>query len=311
MLENDSKQTITLVCACDNQWLPITAAMLASVFKNNPNRNMVIYLLHNIHHKHSINKLKRWVEKKGQTIQTIYVSRNSTQNLKKSGRFPDAIYYRLLIEELLPPDITKLLYLDSDIIVREDLLPLWETPLDNYALAAVPDKGISKISSLNLAKDGSYFNSGVLLINLSWWREHNLRLNIYTFLENNSSNLEFPDQDALNIVLQGKWLPLPQKWNVLSWYFEQHSEEVKTEITNPAIIHFTGLKKPWNRTSQHPFKKEYWTYQIATPWPYPWANRLRGLTFLKLKEVAYSVYSRGLRSFKKLKKSILKFSSTF
>ncbi len=299
MPENESQQTITLVCSCDDQWLPITAAMLASVFNNNANRNLVIYLLHNIHHKHSIQKLKRWVEEKGQTIRPIYVSRDSTQNLKKSGRFPDAIYYRLLIEELLPPDITKVLYLDSDIIVREDLLPLWQTPLDNYALAAVPDKGISNIPPLGLANDGFYFNSGVLLINLSWWREHNLRLNIYKYLEENSSKLEYPDQDALNVILQGKWLPLPQKWNVLSWYFDKHNEELKGEATNPAIIHFTGFEKPWKHASKHPYKKEYWTYQAATPWHYPWINRLRGLTFLKLKEIIYPVYSRGLRSLKK------------
>lgn len=98
-----------------------------------------------------------------------------------------AAYYRLELAELLPESIDKVLYLDGDIIVRRSINDLWNTDISNYALAAVPDNNIG------LDLRSGYFNSGVMLINLKYWREHNLREEYYRFIKNHPDRIRFWD----------------------------------------------------------------------------------------------------------------------
>ena len=50
----------------------------------------------------------------------------------------------------------------------------------------------------------AYFNSGVLLINLDYWREHNITQQLLDFVCTNPNKCLLHDQDAINAVLYGK-----------------------------------------------------------------------------------------------------------
>jgi len=168
-------------------------------------------------------------------------------------------YYRILIPDLLSKDITKAIYFDCDLIVKEDISKLWNKNIDDYFLAAV-DEGISKRRRrrLSLPANSGYFNAGVLLINLQKWREHNISTKVIQYMKNNPEKIKIMDQDALNAILHDKWLKLDPKWN--------YTTEIRRSISidYPAIIHFTGKNKPWN--SEHELKQEYLKYLSSSLW---------------------------------------------
>src|SRR5262249_23467039 len=69
--------------------------------------------------------------------------------------------------------------------------------------------------------------------------------------------VKYPDQDALNGTLVGKWIELPSCWNSQNWL---HAEAAA------AVVHFIGESKPWHWSNEHPFKREYHKYTLKTPW---------------------------------------------
>ena len=127
-----------------------------------------------------------------------------------------AAYYRLELARLLPLSIDKVLYLDGDIIVRKCLDELWNTDISNFAVAVVTDfleQSHEEENYLKVERKCGYFNSGVMLVNLKYWREHNLREDYYRFIQNHPERIRYWDQDVLNYVLNEQKLKLPIKYN--------------------------------------------------------------------------------------------------
>ncbi|WP_377919039.1 glycosyltransferase [Bacillus songklensis] len=83
-------------------------------------------------------------------------------------------------------------------------------------------------------------------------------MQVIQYTKDNPAKIDYMDQDALNAILHDKWLELDPKWNYTTECME------RLHIDNPAIIHFTSAKKPWN--SEHPFKQEYLKYLNSSLW---------------------------------------------
>ena len=170
-------------------------------------------------------------------------------------RYTEAASLRLLLPELLP-ELDKILYLDCDIIVRQDLARLWEEIDlgDNY-LGAVYEAAIEGQAERFRAlgcDPAKYFNSGFLLMNLKQMREENVSEKLLEACR--VPYLEFPDQDALNQVCQDRVLPLSPLYNSIRTFFipkykpdfvRQYGEELWGKVQREATIHYTG-GKPWN-----------------------------------------------------------------
>lgn len=170
-------------------------------------------------------------------------------------RYTEAASLRLLLPELLP-ELDRILYLDCDIVVRQDLVQLWEkTDLaDNY-LAAIYEAAIEGQAERFRAlgcDPAKYFNSGFLLMNLAQMREEKVSEKLLEACR--VPYLEFPDQDALNQVCQGRVLPLSPLYNSIRTFFipkykadfvRQYSEPLWEQVQREATIHYTG-GKPWN-----------------------------------------------------------------
>lgn len=156
------------------------------------------------------------------------------------------------------PDLDKVLYLDSDILVLRDLNALYQTDLGDNYLAAVKDPSWFfeniHVLELNLEERGFYFNSGVMLMNLAKFREDGLLEKLEDYTNNNFRT--YMDQDALNVVVGQKVLLLPFEDNAMNFFFEhvdlptlgnfygrewQSYEEVFAPVT---ILHFASSKKP-------------------------------------------------------------------
>lgn len=169
-------------------------------------------------------------------------------------RYSEAASYRLLLPELLP-EYDKVAYIDCDVIVRNDIAKLYEeTNLDGYLLAAVAEAAIEKQAERweALGCDSrNYFNSGFLLMNLKQMREEGTTAKLLEALH--ADYLEFPDQDVLNIVCQGRTLLLPPIYNSIRTFFiphykpdflQRYTEKDWQDVQHHGTIHYTG-GKPW------------------------------------------------------------------
>jgi lipopolysaccharide biosynthesis glycosyltransferase len=169
-------------------------------------------------------------------------------------------YARLLIPDLLPPNIRRAVYLDGDIVVKQDLSPLLQMDLGGAPLAAVRDfvtpRTDSELSPLRgLVEPKPYFNSGVLVIDVTHWRKSGVAERALGFARGFGSELGFGDQDAMNAA-SANWHELDFRWNVqvLMMYWP---DLPRTELTDmlsrnraglyrdAAVLHFAGVPKPW------------------------------------------------------------------
>lgn len=157
------------------------------------------------------------------------------------------------------PDLDKLLYLDSDMLIQKDLSELYNTELGSAYAGVVNDAitlwGKEHRDWLRFAGD-VYFNSGMLLLNLKKMREDDIPEKLLEYRLNGINF--FMDQDTLNVVFDGKICLLPPKYNLLNCFFEWYSiEEMETLYQtdfpgcrefiykNAAVLHFGDEKKPW------------------------------------------------------------------
>ncbi|MBW4557834.1 MAG: glycosyltransferase family 8 protein [Trichormus sp. ATA11-4-KO1] len=182
-------------------------------------------------------------------------------NLKVSEHISSAAYYRLLAPDILPNHLSKILYLDSDLIVNGSILELYSYDISNYIVAAHGKKVVTTKKRLEL-NNNYYFNSGVMLINLENWRNMNIGKQCLDFIRNYPHMIKLWDQDALNKVIDGQFLNLDQKWNSLVDLYEGHSQANDQSI----VVHFTGSLKPWHGWCISSEKELYWSYLRKSPW---------------------------------------------
>lgn len=277
--------SMDIVCSTDSCYVMQTGIMLTSLFDNNREADIRVHVLHNGIDSNSIMQIERIAYDYGQKI-TFYLVDETLFSAFPIGRDGQnthvgtsyATYYRLFLSVLLPKDINRVLYIDGDIIVTDSLNELWSTDMHDKAIAAVPDSYNNKIehyNRLHYPQPMGYFNAGVLLINLDYWRTNNVVSAFCQYASANPDSLYCHDQDILNYVFRDCKNVLPLRYNMLNeyWFQTRHSV-VSWEFDNqmrygqqrPAIIHYTGLPKPWFSNCRHPMKPEFERYRAMSPW---------------------------------------------
>ena len=208
-------------------------------------------------------KLKSLVANYGSELVCYEVVPETFKALRVDKWASAAVYYRLLVTRLLPDDLDKVLYLDSDIIVRHSISDLWNTDLTNHALGSDPGllagpeiagSGARRRKALQFRRSADQF-TGLAT-------EQHPRKAI-TFIRENPEKVQFWDQEALNAVLVHQWIELPVYWNAQG---DRHWMPGPGTAPDPAIVHFINVDKPWHWSNEHRFKSEYHKYRLKTPW---------------------------------------------
>jgi lipopolysaccharide biosynthesis glycosyltransferase len=249
-----------VLCACDRRYLPHAATMLCSLLEHNDVSR--IHLFYSSIAKQELAKLESCVASYGSKLTSYEMVPTDFEALRTDKWASAAVYYRLLAPRLLPAELDKVLYLDSDIIVRRSLANLWNTDISDHALAAVSNYEDDARKALGLPEGTKYFNSGVLLINLRFWRENKIVEHAISFIKSNPGKVQYWDQDALNATLIDQWVELPIIWN---WQLFQRASEPGAKL-EPAVVHYVTGDKPWHWSNEHPLKQEYRKYRRKTPW---------------------------------------------
>lgn len=271
--------TVHLACASGIDYMPHCAAMLHSALTHLEGRDVHVHYLHGPDiPDRSIRSLTEMIERKNGSASFLSIPDERIEGLPITQHFNRAMWYRVHLPELIP-DVDRVLYLDADLIVLDSLGPLWDTDLaDNYLAAVTNVFGpwdMHYPATLGVSAS-SYFNTGVLLMNLEAMRRDDCTTALRDYALEHGETLWFCDQDAMNVLLGGRRLPLHPRWNCMnSLYIFPAStdvfggDRVEEARRSPAVRHFEGggANKPWHYLCDHPMREAYFEHRRQTPWP--------------------------------------------
>ena len=186
-----------------------------------------------------------------------------------SGKWSTMVYYKLFMPIVLPSDVERCLFLDVDMIVVDNIKPLYNISLNNNAIIAAVEDVVSCIprkEALGLNSEDHYFNSGVMVCDIAEWRKEEHRRPIFNFVLK-WSDRAINEQDDLAVYMKGRIQLLPIRWNMVAcnylrqrFVFPKYYSELKEARKHPAIHHFCTMTQPWFADSPHPYRHLYPKY---------------------------------------------------
>lgn len=276
--EKTGQTGITIMLASDKNYLYPAMVLLTSLFHNHRNQKVVVYLLYMGFSKEDLDSIysfaDTWSDKE---ICCIEVTNKELGGLKAFGRFSEAAYFRILGMYLLPGTVKKVLYLDVDMVVNNNLSELFSMQMNKPITACYDINNYLQgnieyhKAILGIPEQFSYFNSGMLVMDLEYMRNHSVAGRLLADIEEHFEMYALVDQDALNkfFYYNTEWLPW-QKYNcpcvpvfstvqkpegietlivykeILENSADIHGYDITSQLVSKAsIIHFCTSQKPW------------------------------------------------------------------
>ncbi len=178
------------------------------------------------------------------------VSSSLVSNCKTDSSY--TVFLRYFVADFVEED--KALYLDCDIVVTRDLSSLFETELGDAPLAAVKDLGGEVYFGEQI------FNSGVLLINVNYWRENDIAGQLIEMTDSLHDKVTQDDQSILNMLFENRWMELPFAYNCITLHTTFSDYEPEKGLY-PPVIHYLTERKPWKEYTQSIYREVWWFYQ--------------------------------------------------
>src|SRR4051794_11393946 len=267
-----------IACSSDSRLVGDCAVMLLSLTSVNRASDIVVHFLHDDRlARDDRENLGALVQSAGAGWDPIEVPQDATAMFPYTERYGYSAWYRILLPDVLR-DVDRVLYLDSDLLIVDRLHGLYDVALGDACLAAVTQPTLPSMLSrlretLGLPDAASYFNSGVMTLDLERLREGRYVDQVLAFITGERGPMPWADQDPLNAVLHRQRLHLGPRWNLMTPVFELPAEmlpwtadEIDAAIAAPAIVHFIGPYKPWHYRCRHPYRSQYFEYLSSTPW---------------------------------------------
>lgn len=271
-------------------FVSIAATSIVSLMENNKSSKQInFYIIDDGISDENKAKLTAMIEFYGRTV--TYISAADPSELFdfpfKNRYQMGHSYVRMAIGTLLPKTVDRVLALDSDTLIIDDISELWNIDMGNNILAGVIDCMNLKAyhRQFGLSGEEFYCNAGMFLINLKKWREQHIENEIKKIIREKNGNVFFFEQTLMNYSCKGKIYKLHPRYNsyTLFYAFEYKNlikwrrptifytkKEVEEAKLNSKIIHFTRnfymLSRPWVKECNHPLSEKYQYYKKMTPW---------------------------------------------
>ena len=205
------------------------------------------------------------------------------------GRLTAATLMKLSLAEHLAGEYDRILYLDCDLTIHDDVGRIFSLDTGNFEIAAVPSgrilvtlseqkrrEAVEHFRALGMTEPYRFFNSGVLYIDVAKWNRAKLGERALAYIRQNPDLCALPDEDALNAVLDGNIAEMTPVWNRRPRAGHRRGTH---ELVHPVIVHHAGPDKPWHRYGYRkrlfPDRSAYRLYEAFlkdTPWP-DWLDR--------------------------------------
>ena len=268
---------IHIACCSNEKLAPMFGVVVTSVGINVTSDDVMMYLLHNGLKDSTVKRLQKIADRYNVGLKFLEIDLEILKDCPVDEKIHYGnimMYARLLLPSKLP-NLDKVIYLDCDLVVCKDLKSLWETDVNDVAVTMAPDLLYQDKATLSrLGINNNYLNSGVIVMNLDYWRKHDVMKRLLAYISDKGNELIYNDQDSLNAILHDERRQLPVKYNVTPHYFlknpdnypkEMH-EEIRDARINPIIFHFLGKIKPWSLGCYLPGKELFMKYQKASGW---------------------------------------------
>jgi lipopolysaccharide biosynthesis glycosyltransferase len=270
----------------DNNYVPFLGTSIVSLLENNKIfKNITLHILSINIAKESKTKLESLVENYDREV-VFYDFSNLKDRLDGISIESIAIssYARLFLTDVLPDEITRIIYLDCDSIITGSYEELWSTPIEGHYIMGVKDVIPDFFKdSIGLDKNDNYVNAGMLYMNIEKMKENNAKKMINEFMNSFDGEIPHHDQGVMNGLYSKSCEILHPKYNCMTPFTLMSSEqlrifyninefysdeELNEAVENPIFIHFTEsyLTRPWVKGSKHPFVNEFLKYKAMTPW---------------------------------------------
>ena len=263
----------------DGRYSKFTGTSMLSIFENTsaPSHSITVHILHDSTLSQSNHdKFVEIAEKYKQNVEFFNVEifcmdkiQFVLQKLKQyvQSRFSIGAFYRLMVnQKSFHEKISKMIYLDSDTIVNLDIQELWDYPMEEYAVASVPELWATRsymVRNKYLLNSGKvkvedYFCSGVLVLNFDKLEEDFFYKGVNWLAEN--LQCECPDQDILNYFFSTNYCKLPEKFDLFVGIAKQQDKN----IVYKNIYHYSGLSLGLDMKNAH--DKLFFDCFMKTSW---------------------------------------------
>lgn len=260
-------------CLCFNEgYVPYACVTIKSIMDNaNADDEIVIHVISDYLSNDSLEFLKQW------NVVFHIINDDSIFDGIDSSVWSVYTLYRLFLPKYLETDIHKVLYLDCDVIVNDNLNELFEMDMRDRAIAGCIDPQTYSeevFTRLNYGVEKKYICAGVLLMNLDYWRENDLTDKVVEYMKSNPDKIAFLEQDALNFLCSENKIILPAEYGVQCSFLRdnrflvEHIDSIESIVDNPKIVHYAGYA-PWVYCKNKSLHSHLWwkTYKSLKAYP--------------------------------------------
>lgn len=262
----DGIDSVKIVFAVDDRYIPFLAVAIQSLVDHSSKDNYYsIKILHTDVSEKNKKKIEKYISENIsiEFVDLNYYLEKIKDKLYTRDYYTNTTYFRLFLPELYP-QYNKVLYLDSDIVILDDIANLYKINMGDSLVAAAPDDIIqnNKVFQdyvekvVGVSDYKHYFNAGVLLMNLDQLRKFKFQEKFIYLL----STIKFSvaqDQDYLNRLCKGRVKLLSIAWDRMPI----PNDKIKTEDIK--ILHFNFACKPWHFEDVL-YKEFFWQYAKKT-----------------------------------------------
>lgn len=263
---------MNILVAVNNQYIRPLLVMLDSLFTHETEA-LDIYLFYSLVSERYLRLLDSYIDKRGGRFIPVLVEDSVFQEAPLKRYFTKEVYYRVLCGRLLPETLERILYLDTDIIIRGSLESFYYKEFRGKTLIGILDligvryykeQHYLRLEQIGLSRDDIYVNSGVLLFNLVKMRESFVPEEFLRQTQEKRDVIEMVDQDMINVYFKGQIGTAEETYNypilvfsasfIWNWVMGGWRKE------NPRIVHYMGIPKPWEPNYFGKFYFEYRRY---------------------------------------------------
>ncbi len=265
---------------------------IKGIIENHKNESVTIHVLSDYLTPKKIKLLEELISSGSHAVLQIHIVDDSKlRGLKDT--WSKYTWYRVLLPEVLPDSVHRVLYLDGDTLVVGNVSSLFEMDMTDKAIAGAIDILSFDTNTFDRCMydySKKYICAGVMLMNLDYWRKNTLIDKIVKWGRENDERIKFADQDTINNICQDHKIVLPMRFGILGVYFEDevfyqppYLEELKECISSPAIIHYAG-QNPWKiELANHLYQAEWEKYNDMLRHPTKRIYITKGWNFVKMK----------------------------
>ena len=257
---------IPIFFAVDDGYSPFLAVAIQSLIDNaSAEYTYLIKILNTDISEENKRKIGKY-ERENVDIEFVdlnYYIQKVKDKLYTRDYYSKTTYFRLFLPNLYP-QYDKVLYLDSDIVILDDIAKLYNTDMGDNLVAAAPDDVIQSMpvfqdyveKVVGVADSRRYFNAGILLMNLHELRRFKFQEK-FVYLLDKIKFAVAQDQDYLNRLCKGRVKLLDRTWDRMPI----PDPKIKTEDVK--LVHYNLAFKPWH-FEDILYKEFFWMYAQET-----------------------------------------------